>query len=119
MVIVMKVKGIGVEVKNAPSMEKECADKKCPFHGPLTVRGKTYEGSIQSTSMIRTVVIRRDYLYRIKKYNRYERRHGKISAHVPECMPTIKVGQKVRAVECRPLSKSVSFVVVEILEEEN
>ncbi|MBM6387605.1 MAG: 30S ribosomal protein S17 [Paenibacillus sp.] len=32
--------------------------------------------------MKRTLVVRRDYLHYIPKYNRYEKRHKNISAHV-------------------------------------
>ncbi len=109
----MKTKGIGI---NVPIPDGPCEDDKCPFHGPLTVRGRIYEGVVQSTGMRDSVVIRRDYLYKIKKYDRYERRHGKVSAHVPQCMGNLKIGQKVRAMECRPLSKTISFVVIELVE---
>ncbi|MGQ9565706.1 MAG: 30S ribosomal protein S17 [Candidatus Bathyarchaeales archaeon] len=95
--------------------KKSCADKNCPFHGELSVRGRVLEGKVTSAKMERTVVVRRDYLYYVPKFKRYERRHGHIPAHNPPCLD-VKEGDKVKIAECRPISKTVSFVVVEKLE---
>lgn len=35
--------------------------------------------------MQRTIVIRRDYLHYIRKYNRFEKRHKNISVHLSPC----------------------------------
>lgn len=96
--------------------KKSCDDKSCPFHGELSVRGRVLEGSIVSAKMDKTVVVRRDYLQYVSKYRRYERRHGHVSAHSPPCLE-VKEGDRVKIAECRPLSKTVSFVVVEKTEE--
>jgi len=60
---------------------------------------------------MKTIVIRRDYLHFIRKYNRFEKRHSNISAH---CTPAFKVkeGDVVTVGQCRPLSKTVSFNVI-------
>jgi small subunit ribosomal protein S17 len=96
--------------------KKSCADPNCPFHGSLSVRGRTLDGVIISAKMDKTAIIRRDYLNYMPKFRRYERRHSHIPAHNPPCL-NAKEGDKVRIVECRPLSKTVAFVVVEKLEE--
>jgi small subunit ribosomal protein S17 len=96
--------------------KKSCDDKNCPFHGELPVRGRVLEGSVVSAKMEKTVVVRRDYLHYVPKYKRYERRHGHVPAHSPPCLE-VKEGDRVRIAECRPLSKTVSFVVVEKTEE--
>ena len=70
------------------------------------------EGVVISDKMDKTVVVRRDYLKRVPKFKRFERRHSHIAAHNPPCM-NIKEGNRVKIAECRPLSKTVSFVVVE------
>merc|ERR1719188_2330143 len=57
-------------------------DKKCPFTGNVAIRGRLLTGVVVSTKMQRTIVIRRDYLHYIKKYNRYEKRHKNVSAHM-------------------------------------
>jgi len=100
---------IGLEVK-VP--EKICDDPNCPFHGTLPVRGQILEGEVVSDKMDRTVVVLRRYLKLIKKYERYEKRQSKIHAHNPPCIDA-KVGDKVRIGECRPLSKTKKFVVIE------
>lgn len=96
--------------------KKACDDKNCPFHGKLSVKGRVLEGSVVSTKMDKTVVVRRDYLHYVPKYKRYERRHGHVPAHNPPCLE-VKEGNHVKIAECRPLSKTVSFVVVEKTEE--
>jgi len=96
---------------------KSCEDKSCPFHGRLRIRGRVLDGVVISAKMDKTVVVRRDYQLYVPKFKRYERRHSHISAHNPPCL-NVKESEKVRIAECRPLSKTVSFVVVERLEGE-
>jgi len=96
--------------------KKSCDDSNCPFHGTLSIRGRVLEGTVISARMDKTVVIRRDYQLYVPKFKRYERRHRHINAHNPPCL-NVKEGEHVRIAECRPLSKTVSFVVVEKMEE--
>lgn len=88
-----------------------CDDSRCPFHGHLKVRGKMLEGTIVSVSNKQTVVIQREYLHHVPKYNRYERRRSKTHAHLPPCVEA-KEGDRATIAECRPLAKTVRFVVV-------
>jgi small subunit ribosomal protein S17 len=48
----------------------------------------------------------------VKKYERYEKRTSTYHAHCPPCM-NFAPGDTVRIAECRPLSKTVSFVTIE------
>ncbi len=96
--------------------KKSCIDSNCPFHGSLPVRGRVLDGLVISAKMEKTAIIRRDYLQYVPKYKRFERRHSHIPAHSPPCL-NIKEGDKVKIAECRPLTKTVSFVIVEKLEE--
>lgn len=107
-----KVRNIGIDAK-AP--EKTCEDEKCPWHGKLPVRGKILKGMVVSAKAQKTAVVERNYLHYVPKYERYERRHSRISAYNPECI-SAKEGDEVKIVECRPLSKTKSFVVVEVVE---
>ena len=68
-------------------------------------------GVVISTKMKRTIVIRRDYLHYIKKYNRFEKRHHTVAAH---CSPAfrINIGDVATVGQCRPLSKTVRFNVI-------
>lgn len=95
--------------------KKTCEDRNCPFHGELSVRGHILEGMVVSSKMDKTVVVERDYLNYISKFMKYERRRSRISSHNPPCIEA-KEGDRVTIAECRPISKTVSFVVVEKLE---
>jgi small subunit ribosomal protein S17 len=96
--------------------KKTCDDINCPFHGELPVRGRVFEGVVASAKMDKTVIVKRDYLYYIPKFMRYERRRSRIPSHNPPCIDA-KEGDHVTIAESRPLSKTVSFVVVEKMEE--
>jgi small subunit ribosomal protein S17 len=96
--------------------KKTCNDPNCPYHGTLSIRGHVLEGVVVSAKMEKTVIVRRDYLNYVPKFKRYERRHSHIPAHNPPCI-NVKVGDRVKVAECRPISKTVSFIVVEKLEE--
>ncbi len=104
-----QTRNIGLQVK-AP--EKTCEDPKCPFHGELPVRGKLIEGTVVSTRAQKTAIIEKQYQHFLPKYQRFERRHSRIAAYNPECI-SAKEGNRVLIAECRPLSKTKSFVVVE------
>ena len=106
-------KNIGL---NVPVPEKECNDVNCPFHGNLPVRGQVITGKVVSDRMQGSVVVSRDYLHYVKKYKRYEKRSSKLHAHNPPCLGA-KVGDTVKIAECRPISKTKTFVVVEVTEE--
>ena len=92
--------------------KKTCEDTNCPFHGKLPVRGRVFEGVVVSAKMDKTVVVERDYLSYVSKFMRYERRHSRIPSHNPPCIDA-REGDHVIVAETRPLSKTVSFVVVE------
>lgn len=96
---------------------KSCDDRNCPFHGTLKVRGRILEGTVIGTKMDKSVIVKRDYQFYVPKFKRYERRHSHIPAHNPPCL-SVKEGDVVKVAECRPISKTVSFVVIEKLEEE-
>jgi small subunit ribosomal protein S17 len=106
-------KNIGL---NVTVPEKECNDVNCPFHGNLPVRGQVITGKVVSDRMQGSVVVSRDYLHYVKKYKRYEKRSSKLHAHNPPCLGA-KVGDTVKIAECRPISKTKTFVVVEVAEE--
>jgi len=97
-----------------PEPSTKCDDKNCPFHGSLRVRGRILEGVVVSDKMQRTVTVRIDYLWRDKKYKRYEKRSSKIKAHNPPCIDA-REGDIVRIMETRPLAKTVKFVVVQVV----
>jgi small subunit ribosomal protein S17 len=102
--------GLGIEPP-----EKVCTDRKCPYHGRLPVRGSVIDGFVKGTKMMGTIVVQRERRVYDTKYERYKRKTHKYSAHLPGCM-SVKEDQKVTIAECRPLSKTVKFVVVKVHE---
>jgi len=100
--------GIGVSPP-----EETCSSANCPWHGRLPVRGRVFRGFVRSTKASRTAVVEWDYHKYIKKYERYERRKSRVAAHNPECIHA-RVGDRVVIAECRPVSKTKSFVVVSV-----
>jgi len=102
---------LGLKVKGP---HKSCSDKLCPFHGELGVKRRTTTGTVASSKMNGTITVEREYLHYVPKYLRYERRRSRIMAHSPPCLEVAE-GDRVMIAECRPLSKEVSFVVVEKL----
>jgi small subunit ribosomal protein S17 len=104
-----EARSIGFEVK-APT--KLCEDLNCPFHGSLKVRGKVLTGKVVSVSSNKlAVILRESYRYN-NKYMRYLKRRAKLHAHLPPCVE-LNVGDIARVAECRPIAKTVSFVVVD------
>lgn len=96
--------------------KKTCNHSNYPFHGTLSLRGHALEGIVVSDKMEKTIIVRRDYLNYVPKFKRYERRRSNVAAHSPPCLE-IKAGDRVRLAECRSISKTVSFVVIEKLED--
>ena len=104
-----QARDIGLNVK-PPS--DSCTDTYCPFHGTLPVRGRVLMGTVVSTKRQNTVSVKREFMHFVKKYERYEKRTSTYHAHCPPCMH-LTAGDIVRIAECRPLSKTVSFVAIE------
>ena len=67
------------------AIEGTYIDKKCPFTGNVSIRGRILTGIVASLKMKRTIIIKRDYLHHIKKYNRFEKRHKNLAAHLSPC----------------------------------
>ncbi|MHC1605367.1 MAG: 30S ribosomal protein S17 [Candidatus Methanofastidiosia archaeon] len=102
---------IGLKVKEPV---KTCNDRNCPFHGQLSVRGRVFDAVVVSDKMRKSVVVTRPSMKFVKKYERYEKRTSRFTAHNPSCIDA-KVGDRVKVAECRSLSKTKSFVVVEVV----
>lgn len=81
----------------------------------VSIRGGTFVGTVESTKMQKSATVRWEYAKKVPKYERFERRNTKITAHVPESVD-VSEGDKVRVAETRPISKTKSHVVVEHVE---
>ncbi|KAJ3636430.1 hypothetical protein Zmor_003939, partial [Zophobas morio] len=113
------VRDVGLGFK-APreAIEGTYIDKKCPFTGNVSIRGRILSGVVVSLKMQRTCIIRRDYLHYVSKYNRYEKRHTNLAAHLSPAFIDIAVGAKVVVGQCRPLSKTVRFNVLRVIKQQ-
>ncbi|EPZ37074.1 40S ribosomal protein S11 [Rozella allomycis CSF55] len=108
-------KDVGLGFKTpAEAINGHYIDKKCPFTGDVSIRGRILTGVVVSTKMKRTIILRREYLHYITKYNRYEKRHKNLAAHLSPCFIGVKNGDVVTVGQCRPLSKTVRFNVLKV-----
>jgi|TARA_B100001964_G_C14250004_1_gene609428 small subunit ribosomal protein S17 len=110
----MKVKNIGIKVTKPAD---KCKDDNCPFHGKLRCRGRIFTGTIVSVKMQKSAIVEWEYRQFLKKYERYEKRGSRVKVHNPACINASE-GDVVKIMECRPLSKTKNFVIVEILGKE-
>ncbi|KAK1350261.1 ribosomal protein S17 [Hamiltosporidium tvaerminnensis] len=89
-------------------------DKKCPFTGNVTVRGRIFKGEVIRMKMDKTITVVKKYLHYVPKYKRYERRNTKFSVHMSPCFHgLINIGDSVTCAEVRPLSRTKKFVIVD------
>ena len=77
-------------------------------------RRKTREGVVASASMDRTAVVVVTEQVRHRRYNKTVRRHKRLYVHDQD--NDLRVGDRVRVVETRPLSKLKRWRLVQILE---
>lgn len=91
-----------------------CTDENCPSHGSLKTRGQVFDGIVIADKMSKTVTVEWPFLRYLHKYQRYLKKRTHVKAHNPPCL-SVKTGDSVRIVECRPISKTVKFVVMEKL----
>lgn len=105
---------IGLDVEPP---EDTCSDDNCPFHGSLTVRGQVFKGDVTTASADKTATVSWGHYNKIPKYERYERRRTNVTVHNPPCINAAE-GDTVAIVECQPLSKTKSYVIVNTMDTE-
>lgn len=76
-------------------------------------RPKSRIGIVTSNKMQKTVVVRVDQRVKHPKYGKYMTRHVKYKAHDEQ--NACQIGDRVRMVETRPLSKDKRWRIVETL----
>jgi len=77
-------------------------------------RRKEYIGKVVSDKMEKTVSVLVESLYRHPKYGKVVKRRTKFMAHDED--KRCHVGDKVKIIETRPLSKTKHWKVMDILE---
>ena len=103
--------------KNIEEESIVCTDRFCPIHGSdkLKLRGRIFEGIVIKKLPDR-VTIEMERMFKVPKYERYEKRKTKIHARLPFCMKNdLDVGDLIEISETRPISKTINFVVTKII----
>ena len=96
-----------------------CNDKKCHIHGNLKTRGRIFEGTV-IRKFPKRITIEFERMIYVRKYERYTKSKIKIHARLSDCInEKINIGDLVKIIECRPLSKIIHFTVIEKLNGEN
>jgi small subunit ribosomal protein S17 len=75
---------------------------------------KEFIGFVKSDKMDRTIVVAIETLTLHPLYKKYVKRVKKVKAH--DEANSAKIGDRVRVIECRPISKEKCWKLVEILE---
>ena len=108
-----KPRDIGIDIE-VPANPWD-GDPNDPFYGALPVRGQILRGIVLKAKAQKTVVVQVDKMKYDKKYERYARSSSKINAHSPASVGAAE-GDNVTIMECRPLSKTKSWRVIQVLE---
>ncbi len=76
-------------------------------------RGRNFQGTVTKIFGQRAV-IEFQRTVKVEKYERFMRKKTKLHSRIPDGMH-ISIGDYVKVQECRPLSKMIHSVVIEIL----
>ena len=98
-------------------VENDCEDRLCPEHGKnkLKLRGRSFDGIVIKKFHGR-IAIEFERMFKVPKYERYEKRKTKIYARLPDCMTDkVSLGDLVQVAETRPISKMIHFVLNKVL----
>jgi len=75
---------------------------------------KEFIGLVKSDKMEKTIVVSIETLKLHPLYKKYVKRSKKVKAHDEK--NDAKIGDRVRVIECRPISKEKCWKLVEIIE---
>lgn len=78
----------------------------------IGTHGRVFEGTVISSKMQKTVTIEWNLTRKVPKYERFEKKRSRIKAHNPDHIAAEK-GDLVKVQECRPLSKTKNFIIIE------
>ncbi|MDD5317476.1 MAG: 30S ribosomal protein S17 [Candidatus ainarchaeum sp.] len=80
----------------------------------IRTRGAVMEGRVVKDRAKKTVIVQRDLVRPVPKYERSIRVRSKVPAHNPDGIGA-KAGDWVQIEECRKLSKTKAWVVTKVL----
>ncbi len=101
-----------MEILGAKAPKKECTERKCPFHGEITVKEELFTGKVVRKDLHRSATIEWEKSSYVPKYERYEIRRKRLRVHNPACLDA-QVGEVVIAAKTRPLSKTKHHVIIQ------
>jgi len=78
----------------------------------VRTHGRTFTGIVIEDKMQKTATVEWERSRFIPKYERFEKLTTRIKAHNPEAIDA-KKGDIVKVQECRPLSKTKHFMIIE------
>jgi small subunit ribosomal protein S17 len=101
-------------LKMVKTQKKKTETAGVPAAPRITTRGRTCKGTVVSSKAQKTVTVEWSRRIYVVKYERYQKKRSRVKAHNPPEMDA-KEGDEVVIMECRPLSKTKKFMVVEVL----
>lgn len=104
------------EIFGAKAPAKECTDRKCPFHGDITLKKELMQGKVIKKDINHSATIELHKLHYLPKYERSEIRRVRMRVHNPACIDA-PIGAKVTVARTRPLSKTKNHIIIQILGE--
>ncbi len=102
------------EIMGVATPNKNCTDKKCPFHGEVTVKKELFRGKVIKKDVSRSATIEWFKPFFVPKFERYEVRRYRMRTHNPACV-NAEIGEEVLVAKTRPLSKTKNHVILQVL----
>ena len=93
--------------------EKKPEGKKEKIVRPIFTRGRIFEGFVIKKFPTRVVIEFERTLY-IPKYERYFKKKTRLHAKLPNDL-NVDLGDYIKIQECRPISKIIHFLVLEVV----
>ena len=94
--------------------EQEVVTSAAPSTKEGRPRKREFVGIVKSDKMMKTIVVVVETMKLHPLYKKYVKRTKKVKAHDEK--NDAKIGDKVRVIECRPLSREKRWRLVEIIE---
>jgi small subunit ribosomal protein S17 len=105
------------EILGVKAPEKDCTDKKCPFHGEINVKKELFKGKVVKKDINHSATIEWSRTVYIAKYERYEVKKSRLRVHNPACIDA-NIDDMVLVARTRPLSKVKNHVIIKIIDAE-
>lgn len=78
----------------------------------LIPHGRKFTGTVVSSKAMQTATVEWYWKKYVPKYERFEQKRTRVTAHNPSEVNAVK-GDKVIIQECRPISKTKNFVIIQ------